>query len=171
MTLLAHATDQWFAIVALFAILALIAVWSRRETVARAIAVIAFIVAVPTSFVAVATSLGWSTPVIPYVTASPGKEARVLGYKNVEGVGIYVLLDMGAGEPRYYWLPWNKERASELEKAMHGDGGGRPGAIVLIPFEPSLDEHHTPLIHPLPQPKLMLDKPRAEPGPHIGDTP
>jgi hypothetical protein len=70
---------------------------------------------------------------IPFAP-SPG-EYTVLGAKIVVNVGIWVLLDDGKSEPRYYRLKYTNEAANQLQQALDGAAGGGPGVKVKIDGE------------------------------------
>lgn len=55
----------------------------------------------------------------------------VLGAKIVVDAGIWVLLDDGAGEPRYYRLPYSASQANELQGAQDA-GQGQPGSVKMV---------------------------------------
>jgi len=56
----------------------------------------------------------------------------VLGAKIVPNMGIWVLLDDGKSEPRYYRLKYTNEAANQLQQALDGQAGGGPGVKVKI---------------------------------------
>lgn len=137
----------WLLITFAMGAVASFAIWSRRGTKARGLAVAAFLVCSPLAGGALATSLGWPIPYVPGVTISDG-EHDVLGFKLVEGVAIYVLFD---GEtPRYYRMPWSQQSAQQLQAAAEGEDGIK---AKVPPFDYTLDER-PPLFWPRPQPKL-----------------
>lgn len=75
----------------------------------------------------------------PAITAPPAGHYTVLGARIDVDEAIYVLLDGGAGEPRYYRLPYSAKQASELQNSLDTaeangtavgmtlDGDGSPG--------------------------------------------
>lgn len=148
----------WLVITALFAIISSLAIWSRGLSRARGLSVAACLVFSPVSAVALGFSLGWPLPLL----AAPAGEYRVLGVKMIVSKGIYVLLDFSDGEPRYYWVRWSRQAAEELQKAMESQESD--GVEMKIPpFEWSWERR--PSFHPLPQPKVLPDKPRQEAAP------
>jgi hypothetical protein len=74
--------------------------------------------------------LGKPTPIGP----GPG-HYTVLGAKIVVNEGIWVLLDDGKGEPRYFRLPYSNEAANQLQQAKDGAAGGGPGVRLKIDGE------------------------------------
>lgn len=60
---------------------------------------------------------------------SPGHYI-VLGAKIEVGSAIWVLLDDGAGEPRYYRLKYSASQANDLQGAQDA-GQGQPGSVKM----------------------------------------
>jgi hypothetical protein len=81
--------------------------------------------AVALAALAVYVPLGMPIPHSP----KPGKYT-VLGAKIVPDVGIWVLLDDGVGEPRFYRLKYSTSQANELQGAQDA-GQGQPGSVKL----------------------------------------
>src|SRR5256885_2328777 len=81
--------------------------------------------AVALAALAIYVPLGMPIPHSP----KPGKYT-VLGAKIVPDVGIWVLLDDGVGEPRYYRLPYSNSQANELQGAQDA-GQGQPGSVKM----------------------------------------
>lgn len=153
-----YAITAALMITLLLAIMATIAIWSRRGPArARGLAVVAFVLASPIAAGALGMSLGWPVPLYSGLTA-PAGEWVVLGVKMVVGKGIYVLIDDG-DIPRYYSLPWSNEMADKLQDML--DKGETP-TITVPEFEWSWDRH-PPTFQPLPQPRVLPPKPREEP--------
>lgn len=152
------AITAWLAITGLLGCLAVIAIWARRVTKARGLSVLAFLLASPVAAVALGAALGHPVPLINGINAPVGHYG-VLGAKMIVGQGIYVLIDMG-GIPHYYWLPWDKDKAGKLQDAINR--AGKDGGIMMDipPFEWSWDQHQS--FQPLPQPKMLPDKPKPE---------
>lgn len=151
---MSHALTGWIIVTLLFGAIGIAAVWSRTSSVIRGLAVAAFFIASPVVGLVAATGLGWAVPIIPYVTAIGG-DYRVLGVKLEQGVAIYVLIDSGAGEPRYYRLPWDQQKADEIQNMMDNPESG--GVAVRIPYEFSWDTN-TAQFHELPQPPALPPK-------------
>jgi hypothetical protein len=53
----------------------------------------------------------------------------------VPNIGIWLLLDDGKGEPRYYRLPYSNEVANQLQAAQDGAQGTGQGPHVHIDGE------------------------------------
>ena len=160
-----HVVTGWVAVTLLFGFLALAAIWARRGTMFRGLSVLAFFIAAPVVGLSAAAGLGWSVPIIPYVTAGGGDDYRVLGVKMVQNVAIFALLDTGQSEPRYYRMPWDQETADELQDML--DNPNNPGIAVTIPYEFSFDRNAAQF-WPLPQPPAMPPKqPQEKPAPRF----
>jgi hypothetical protein len=157
------ASTAWLAITLLISAMALIVVWSRRQTLYRSLAVATALLSAPAAALSLASTLGWAVPVVPMLTA-PGGDFLVLGAKIVQGEGIFVLLDIGSGEPRHYRLPWDQKLADKLQDIL--DDPNKGGVMLKIPYEPSLDTNAAQF-WPLPQPKALPDKPPQKPAPHF----
>jgi len=154
-----HVVTGWLAITILFGALALAAIWSRRGTFMRGMGVLVFFISAPVVGLSAAVGLGWAVPVIPYITAPGGDDYRMLGVKMVQGVAIYVLLDI-PGEPRLYSIPWDQDMADKIQDML--DDPDSAGVAVTIPYEFSWDQN-TPQFWPLPQPPAM--PPKEPPAP------
>lgn len=150
-----------FGVIALFALCAWLAVWSRRDTHARWLAVAAFLIGLPTIAIAGVESLGRHKPLSLYWQLPEG-EYVVLAYAFEEGVAIYAYIAFKDRiEPRPIVLPWSTETAEQMQKAQEGGGEGAKGKFLML-YEPSLDQRE-PVFHPLPQ-EALPDKtvpPRA----------
>lgn len=99
-----------------------IAVWSRRPTMARGLAVIAMLAVIPLSGVLLFSQRGWARPVVPYLSQFPDGELQVDGVRLVPEVAIFLMLSDG-GEPRLFVLPWSAKAASELQRLMEKGQG------------------------------------------------
>jgi hypothetical protein len=138
----------WLILTLCLGLAGIIAIWSRR----------------PLAAVALAMALGWPVPYWPGVTIGEG-EPQLLGHKLVEGVGIYVLLDVGPGAPRYYSMPWSTETAEALQKAGEEAGGDGEHGMHVPAMEWSWDESE-PQFWATPQP--MMPPKQAQPAaPHF----
>jgi hypothetical protein len=143
----------------LAAMLTLISVWSRRRLALRAGAVGLLAVTAVVAYTALSDLLSRPKPTgLEFVHGDTG-EAEVLGATLKEGRGIYVWLRLpGLDEPRYYVMPWRRETAEELQKAMREAERNRSGLLMRLPFEKSMEERDMPRFYALPAPK-MPDKP------------
>lgn len=148
----------WLALTIGVAIPAFFAIWSRRTTRARGLAVGAFLLASPVAAGCLASALGWPIPVLNGVTA-PAGDWTILGNKMIVGRGIYLLIDVSDREPKYVVLPWSKELSEKLQDLMNK---GEVPQLVVPPFEFSWNQKETD-IQPMPQPKWLPDKPPAPP--------
>ncbi|THK38093.1 hypothetical protein EHS39_11415 [Ensifer sp. MPMI2T] len=70
--------------------------------------------------------LGHATPLSP-----PAGKYTVLGARIDIDEAIWVLLDSGAGAPRYYKLPYKVSTANELQKAMDMVVGQEGGSVSM----------------------------------------
>lgn len=147
----------WLLITLALGGLATIAIWARGISRARGLAVLAFLLASPVAAAALAMALGWPIPLIEGITVAEGKHP-VLGAKMIPDVGIYVLLDIGDGAPRYFSLPWSPPAADKLQQAMDEGAEGDGTGIDVPPFEFSWDRRE-PKFYANPQPKVLPDKP------------
>ena len=150
------------AIVALFALAAWLAVWSRRETMARVAAVILFLGGIPAIAAAGIESLGWHKPLELSWDLEPG-DHRVLAAKMVQDEAIYLYLDdPDRMEPRPVTLAWANDLANRIQKLQDEADPDAKGQFIMR-YERSFDIH-APQFHPLPQPPVLPPKPRPEPG-------
>lgn len=159
-----HVVSSWIGITLALAVMASMVIWSRRETLIRAAAFVFLLASAPAGIGALWITLGWPIPIVQGITALPG-DYLVLGTKMVRGLGIFVLIDVGPGEPRYYRVPWSKDLANKIQDMLDSPESG--GLMMNIkPFEWSWDQN-APQFWPLPQPKLLPDKPPQEEAPHF----
>ena len=149
-----------FLLAGVLLVMALLVVWARRRTWLRTAAIPLAIVASGVSALTVGGTLGYAVPLIGGVTA-PAGEAVLRDVKLIISNGIYVTLDFPEG-PRLYWLPWSKKLAEELQEMMSESGGAEGLKMIVPPFEFSWDQSE-PDFQPLPQPKVLPDKPPAPP--------
>lgn len=160
----------WLIIVALLGLSASIAIWSRlqKRSRARGLSVLAFMLAAPAAGGALAATLGYPVPLVHGLNL-PAGDHTIIGAKIVIGEGIFVLVDRGADEPRYYRLPWDEKTASQLQEALDGRGEGGEAGMHVDPFEWSWDVH-PPQFWAKPQPKVLPDKPAQEAAPHFDNS-
>jgi hypothetical protein len=159
----------WLALTMGLGLMASIAIWSRRPTHARGLAVASFIPGSALAAVALAMALGWPIPYLPGITVPEG-EHTIIGFKMAEGEGIYILLDTGGSAPRYYRLPWKNSTAEALQNAQgegEGDGEGESGEFGMsVPgLEWSWDDNE-PQFWAAPQPQ-MPPKQAGPAAPHF----
>ena len=148
------------AILGLFALVAWIAVWSRRDTWGRSAAMALFLGGIPLVAAAGIESLGWHKPLFLSWDLEPG-DHRVLAVKMVQDKAIYLYLDDPARmEPRPIVMPWSNDSANRIQKLVDEAGPENPGQFMMR-YERSLDVHG-PQFHPLPQPPALAPKPEPE---------
>lgn len=92
----------------------------------KRLAALSLPLAVALAALAIYAPLGMPVPHSP----KPGKYI-VLGAKIIVDVGIWVLLDDGTGEPRYYRLPYSTQQANDLQGAQDA-GQGQPGSVKMV---------------------------------------
>jgi hypothetical protein len=127
-----------------------LAIWSRRPTRARGLAVIALLAIVPISGGLLASERGWPVTPLPLLADLPEGEMTVHGVSLVPEAAIFLMLDVGQG-PRLFALPWNAEAASKLQRLMEGREGS--GEIKATKRTGLTDEDAFPLeLHGAPQP-------------------
>lgn len=159
-------TVTWLGIgiVALFALAAWLAAWSRKDTWARPAAIALFLVSLPAIAAAGLQSLGHHRPLEMAWELTAG-DHRVLAAKMVQDEAIYLYLDAGRSEPWPLRLPWSNataDRIQKLQESAEGDANGQ----FMFRYEPSLDVHK-PQFHPLPQPPALPPKPQPQRAPHL----
>jgi hypothetical protein len=136
------------------------AIWSRRDTHGRAIAVLLFIAGL---FVVPAASVEMLANCKPMDLAwelDPEKEYHVLSAKLVQDIGIWLQID-GDPAPRCYELSWSNEMANKVQKAMDGSPDGAEGQFIL---RVDGGEKAELQVHPIPQQAPPPAKAPPEPG-------
>lgn len=163
-----HAFTSLSVLVLIFAVITSIAVWSRKPTRARTVAVVALLASIPTTAAALAYSLGWPMPLV-FKVGDP-EDLTILGSKIVVGDGIYVLVDDGS-VPRYYKLPWDKQLAEKLQDLQESQREGETGEprLKLDPFAFSWEKRKPPQVYAPPQPKILPPKDAQPPAPTFDD--
>ncbi|MDE2104726.1 MAG: hypothetical protein KGL39_46245 [Patescibacteria group bacterium] len=136
----------WLILSTILSALAIIAIWSRKPTRARGMAVVALLVSLPLSLPIAASGLSWPVPWLPGLTVSTAKQT-VIGFKLVEGEAIYVLID--GNPPRYYKLPWSKGTAQHLQDAQRQ--AGKQGKVGMKAGSGSFFSPGKPNIWAVPQ--------------------
>lgn len=117
--------------------IASIAIWSRRPTAARGLAVVAFLASMPITGAAMLRQAGWPVEPIHYLAEIPD-DATVSGVSLVPNVAIFIMVDID-GEPRLFRLPWNAEQANKVQRMLEKGNGGnlkaRKGHGPEVPVE------------------------------------
>lgn len=138
-----------------------LAIWSRRPTQARGLAVGALLAVVPLSGALLASERGWPVEILPLIAELPDGEITVHGAKLIPEVAIYLWLDI-AGEPRAFRLDWNSEAASKLQRLMEGREG--TGEIKATKRTGLTERDAFPLeLHGAPQKPMPEKQPEAAP--------
>jgi hypothetical protein len=131
-----------------------ICIWAPRRAFIKVCALITAALYVPLGYASLSELLSMPKPVSLEWWRSKTSEATVLASSIREGKGIYLWLQLtSAEEPRAYVLPWNRELAEDLQKAMREAESAESGVGVRLPFEPSLDNRE-PKFYALPQPAM-----------------
>lgn len=157
--------SAWVALTIVLGLAAWIAVWSRRPTRLRLVAILAFLAGSPVAFFSLALCLGWPVPLVGGITG-PAGEFTVLGQKLVANQAIYILIDTG-NAPRYYVLPWDQEQAKKLQDAADKQAEMR---VTVPPMELSWERRKPLSFHEIPQPKVLPDKPQQAEAPTRFDS-
>ncbi len=156
-------------IVFICALLASISIWAPRRVTLKMTSLAAAIMIMPLGYAAMASLLSRPKPIALEWWLETSPQATVLGSTIREGEGIYLYLQLeGSDEPRSYVLPWDRELAEELQKAMREAQNNQSAVQMRLPFEPSFDDRE-PRFYALPQP-APLPKDGAPP-PLIYDHP
>lgn len=154
----------WLALSLCFAVSASIAIWSRRPTQARGLAVIALLAVVPLSGGLLLVQRGWAAPIVPYLADLPSGDITVHGARLIPEVAIYVWLEVD-GEPRAFRMPWNAKAASELQRAMEAGKGVKAKKRTGKPKrdESPLEYHGAPQrAHPEKMPEQSFEYERSD---------
>lgn len=119
------------ALLGLIALLASIAIWSRRRASLRALCVVLTALLVPIGYLSITALLSQPKPMQHEWFKRHVDEATVLGVSLSEGQAIYLWLRLDDSlEPRYYVLPWQQQLAEKLQMLI--DEAIRDGASVTI---------------------------------------
>lgn len=139
----------WLTLCLALSAITSIAVWSRRPTQARGLAVIALLAVVPLSGGLLLTQRGWSAPLVPYLAELPEGDIVVDGVRMVPGESITLTL-YADGLSRLFELPWDEKVASKLQRMKEGGGEIRAKRMEKRKGKP---EDDFPMqFHPAPQP-------------------
>lgn len=146
---------QIFVLAALgAAVLATIGIWAPRKLWIRAAAVATTLALLPIGYTAFADLLSRPKPMALEWLNRQATEATVLAATIREGEGIYVWLQYsGPDEPRAYVMPWSRDVAEQLQKAMREAEQNGGGLMIRLPFERSWDPRE-PKFYAMPQPAL-----------------
>lgn len=145
----------------LAAALASIAVWAPRKSWVRGVAVATAMLFVPLALIALIGLLSRPKPVALEWDGAGLRDARVIAASLREGEAIYVWLQIDRdGAPRAYVLPWDRQQAEDLQRAMREARAKRTGLRMRQPFEPTWDRRE-PRFYALPQPPMP---PKTPPG-------
>ena len=158
-----HAIASALAVAALFAVLAWLAVWSRRADRMRHLAIACFLGGLPLLAVAGVEILSWARPL--WAMYDLPRETRVLAAKMIDGEAIYVWLEVGSGQPRAVALPWNSGQAKSLQDLFDDPKNGNQ---AILRYEWSWERRAPLAFYPPPQPPVLPPKqPDGEAVPHL----
>jgi hypothetical protein len=154
-----HISALALAVFALFCLLAFIAIWSRRQTRWRFVAVMVALLSIPAVAAAGLEALSWPRPLWA-MWELRGQDIRVLGAKLVKDVAIYLYLEIGEATPRSVALAWDTEQAKQIQKLMDDSNAkGESGEFMMkFKFEFSWEKRDPPQFYELPQPDFMPPK-------------
>lgn len=131
---MSNSITVWLIITLILGVISNFAVWSRGYTRARMLAIVGFLVSSPIAACSLMFTLGWPVMLIDGVTLEAG-DHTLLGTKIVIDDGIYILVDRGMYQPRYYKIPWDASIADKLQKALDEKGEGGEAKITIDPFK------------------------------------
>lgn len=118
------ALSIWPMLTVFLAMVALYAVWSRRDEPARGMTVALFLAASAFSYFALQAPIGY-----PDHDRVPPGEWTVLGARIDVDVAIYAMLDNGTGEPHLYRLPYTAGQADKLQQAIDATAANAAGGV------------------------------------------
>ncbi len=146
----------YLAMIALVAAIVALTLWARVRRHLKVLVLILTAVWVVVAYVAYIDLLSRPKPVeLEFLRAST-PEAEVFAGRVVEGEAIYVWLGFpDVIEPRAYRLPFDRQIAEELRKALREGERTGSGVRMRLPFEPSLDDGE-PRFYAPPQPRTPL---------------
>jgi hypothetical protein len=126
----------FIALVALFAVLTSIAIWSPRAAWIRIVAIVIAAAVLPLSYAVLAGLLSKPKPRSFAWFEARTEKAELLGASFAEGKAIYLWLKLDQMvEPRYFVLPWRKQLAQKLEEVMEAATKTRAGVLIIKPFD------------------------------------
>ena len=142
-----------FGLAAVIAVgLAAIAVGARRKLLLKAAAFAVAALFIPVAYASMVGLLGAPKPLHLEWRHDGIEEATVLGASIREDQGIYLWLQFdGDPEPQSYKLPWNRDRALELQGALREAEENQGQVRMESPFE-TTTETDGPTFHAPPQP-------------------
>jgi hypothetical protein len=178
---LAETIPATFALAALAAAaLATIAAWAPRRLLPKLAAVAVFALFLPLGYAALVDLLSRPKPVSAawWERRATEREATVLAGDIREDEAIYLWLELpGTPEPRAYRLPWDRNRARELQDALRAAGERGTGVKVRQPFGPPpavaaaggdpAEAAEEPMFYPEAQPPLPEKEPAPGEGPLV----
>jgi hypothetical protein len=151
---------QFLALGGILVAAAWLAIWSRRQTMARHVAMLMLVAGLGGVAATGVESAGFPKP-IRWAWELNG-EYRVLTAKLVQDTGIYLYVDSKEMTPRSYSLPWSNEKANQLQKLMDSGENGQ----FAMQFEWSWDQRKSSF-YALPQPIVRIPKKRQDTVPRF----
>lgn len=163
-------TELFVVATALAGVLGMISIWAPRRLAVKGAALVTTILFLPLAYAGLVDLLSKPKPVQWEWWLSAAEEATVLGSSIQENEGIYLWLQLpDVAEPRSYVLPWDRERAEQLQGAQREAEEQGGNVQMRLPFEPSLEDRE-PQFYAPPQPALP-PKDLAEPEPEFYQQP
>lgn len=142
------------AMVALAGAIAGLALWARVRRSLKVVVLTLTAAWLVVAYGALAELLSRPKPVDLEFARTTVPEADVLAGRIVEGEAIYLWLGfVDLEEPRAYRLPFDRQTAEELRKALEEGEANGSGVRMRLPFEPSFDDAE-PRFYAPPQPRL-----------------
>ena len=139
---------------ALAAVLAAITIWSHRRLLAKATALLATALFIPTVYLSYGDLLSRPKPTSLEWWHQGASEATVVGSKLRENDAIYLWIELPeTDEPRAYRLPWAEEVAKQLHGAQREAQANGTKVQMRMPFKERTEDEE-PLFYALPQPPL-----------------
>ncbi len=136
-------------------LLAVMVIWARRRFMVRLAALLALTATLAVDYLALNDLLSRPKPIGNELFAHQAEEAQVIAATLAEGKAIYLLLRLAdIAEPRYYAMPWQRDTAEQLQRAMREAEERRSRVLMRMPFEPSLEDREHPRFYALPQTRL-----------------
>ena len=157
-----HSGYIFFGVLCLFAVMAWMTIWSRRQSPMRPAAVVLAIASTPLIAAASFEALSYPRPL--WAMWDMQGEYRVLGAKLVQNSGIYLYVEMAdATEPRSVVLPWNTEQARKVQDLMDEP---QTGGQFMMKYEFSWETRDAPQFYAPPQPPALPGKVAPPEAPH-----
>lgn len=155
------------AVVAVTAVQAAIAIWTPRVAYIRIGAVVITALMMPLIYLSFAMLMSKPKPISLEWYERNAERATILGVSLDEGKAIYLWLMLdGSAEPRAYVMPWQQQRAEQLEDTLNAVVQQKAGLVLKKPFTRRSEMESKSLsLEIVPPPSLPLK--RLPPPPRI----